>query len=1177
MSTKFTKVFVGLMAAVVLMTGVSLAQAASLTQTQIDAIVSLLQSFGADSATVANVQSALTGGAVTPTTTTGIVLSKSLKMGDNNADVKNLQIILNKDAATQVASTGAGSPGNESTYFGSLTKAAVIKFQEKYASEVLTPVGLTAGTGYVGAMTIAKLNTVAGGITTTTTTTGGTTPTVPAGTGLTLSSATQPAATLAPQSAARIPFTKVTLTAGTDGDVVVNGIKIERTGLAQDAVFSGIVLLDENGLQLGLAKTFNSLHQATVGEAFTVKAGQSRTMTIAGNMATDNIAKAGQVAYLSVVGADTTATITGVLPITGAGHTINASLTIGTATVEKGALDPTSSVTKAVGTTGYTFSAVKITAGSAEKARIKSIRWNQSGSVSSSDLANIKTYVDSVAYDVTVSSDGKYYTSTFGDGIVVDKGLTKEISVKGDILSGSSRTADFDIYKTTDLYISGETYGYGITPSATTGTSCSGTTSCDDSEFQTIDPWYDASQVTVGQGSLMVSSSTAVPAGKITNGGAGRSLASFVFDVTGESVTFTQIVLTVATNTGEGGGELLSNVSIYDSNGAAIAGPQDPNSAGTSITYTETVTLPVGKNILTVKGNLNTGWETNATIRISFNPSSALSSVKGVTTDQTITPTPGTIVYGNTQTVSAGALTVSPASSLTTSNVVNGKTGATLGRFVLDATASGEDVKVTSVQVRAITGTNADLDELSSIQLFDGAIALNTGSNVYNPSSNVGAADATLTIALDSGGYIVPKGTTKIIDLKANVNASTTPTSNTTYKFDFSVGSPDWAVTGVTTSQTIAESLQTGAGALMTIASYGTLAITLDSSSPSEKWYSAGTDGVTLGVYRLTGTNEAMTLTDFAVKLPNTASSSPADIEKIYLYDGVTKIAEKSSPAFGGDYSTTNTESFSLPSTGAGSITIPVNGYKTLTVKAKLGSIGTGYPATAGHLIAVATTTTTTNYKATGAESGQTISPTASNAGASAGARVFRSSPTVTRLALTNTTLTNGTNVLYKFSVAADSAYDIGLYKVTFTVSTTTATATAFKLVETTSGKTVKSSATANSNGIVDIVVASADYGADEITISASQTYTYELQATVTGAAIGSSILTQLEGDAGYLTGINAFMDDAPTIHSDQTDNDFIWSDLSVSSHSTTSADWANGYKVSGLPTTNLDASVLSK
>jgi peptidoglycan hydrolase-like protein with peptidoglycan-binding domain len=42
--------------------------------------------------------------------------------------------------------------------FSRETQAAVIRFQEKYAAEILAPLGLKTGTGYVGQSTKNKLN-----------------------------------------------------------------------------------------------------------------------------------------------------------------------------------------------------------------------------------------------------------------------------------------------------------------------------------------------------------------------------------------------------------------------------------------------------------------------------------------------------------------------------------------------------------------------------------------------------------------------------------------------------------------------------------------------------------------------------------------------------------------------------------------------------------------------------------------------------------------------------------------------------------------------------------------------------------------------------------------------------------------------------------------------------------
>lgn len=86
------------------------------------------------------------------------IFMRTLHAGMRGEDVRELQKFLNTDTETRIASVGAGSPGNETGYFGSATKRALIKFQEKYRAEVLVPIRLKFGTGILGAKTREKIS-----------------------------------------------------------------------------------------------------------------------------------------------------------------------------------------------------------------------------------------------------------------------------------------------------------------------------------------------------------------------------------------------------------------------------------------------------------------------------------------------------------------------------------------------------------------------------------------------------------------------------------------------------------------------------------------------------------------------------------------------------------------------------------------------------------------------------------------------------------------------------------------------------------------------------------------------------------------------------------------------------------------------------------------------------------
>ena len=111
-----------------------------LSSTQVASIVSLLQSFGADAATIASVQAALSGVSAAP----AVGFTRDLRAGMTGEDVRQLQRFLNARGFV-VAPAGFGSPGNETEYFGPATQAALAKFQAAHS--------ITPAVGYFGPKT----------------------------------------------------------------------------------------------------------------------------------------------------------------------------------------------------------------------------------------------------------------------------------------------------------------------------------------------------------------------------------------------------------------------------------------------------------------------------------------------------------------------------------------------------------------------------------------------------------------------------------------------------------------------------------------------------------------------------------------------------------------------------------------------------------------------------------------------------------------------------------------------------------------------------------------------------------------------------------------------------------------------------------------------------------------
>ncbi len=1017
-----------------------------------------------------------------------------------------------------------------------------------------------------------------------------------------------PAATAVPAKAARVPFTKVNLTA-TGGDVVVDSMTIERGGgMAQDDNFDSVNIVDlstDPGETIATDKTLNSSHQATINDDVTIESGTTKSLMLVGNMASS--VNAGEIPTLKLTAATVKddATLNATLPITGNAMTMNGTISVATVTLGEGASNPDSDKTPKVGDTDVDFTEIKISNTSSDEAiELEQIKFVQYGSAGASDVENfdlVDSSTNTVLATVEKMNDDKEVVFNFDTALEIDKGKNKQLMIRGDIEGGAARTIQMKIDKFTDILAMGQLYGFYVT--ATAGTNARST-----------EPVFGADTVvyeqTIGEGSLKVTQSS-LAAANIAEGADEVTLGAFDFVVKGEPITISKIgwqtYIDLATDGTSATTSDITNLTIYDEDGNSVAGPMDPThdygdggKAYGSATTTDSFTVPVGTNTYTVKADLSSDFSADDTIAIKITPDSNITAT-GDVTSKTVDPTPSSIVSSATMTVKTGALYVSLDPTVSSTSVVQGTNDFVFAKLVLNATASGEDINVSQVKVRVEPGT-ASADELSNFTIYDGDTALDVTNDPDSALSSDADTKSTSTFSL-ADTLVVESGESKTLTVKADISLATE--TNDTFKVGIS--DANISATGASTGSSISPTYSASDGATITIQNSGSLTVYASSATPSAGLITADTSGVEVGVFNATASYEDINIEKIYFTTTRVNSGGLDQVDTFYLYDEDGALIKSVTPT-STDSDDGNTVLVDMSSDPlviekgtSEDVTIEVDtapAYRYPTV-AGLGQAGQGFKFSIN---------ATGDITAKGASSGVAVSSKTVSC-AMKEMTVYHSVPTVTlnedmSEGITSGSFTDGTvtgKELYKFKVAADSKGDIGLYRASFLITTSTATVTPSSMYITDGTETVAKWGEIDTAQYVQ--VDDNDDGGSAIynfyftddqsapddatlanatnvisyTVAEGNEKTFTLKGTVkctsdggcSGSSGNGSLQIQFLGDSSWpsIAGSEGYPDGADELDAENYENSFIWGDYNItggtsSTTASSSEQWTNGYRV---------------
>ena len=749
----------------VVMMAPGLAQGATVEelQAQINTLMAQLTTLQAQLATLQGATPAVTSCTITS-------FDRNLKQGMTGDDVKCLQIVLNSDVATQVAAIGVGSSGNETSYFGALTKAAVVKFQEKYASEVLASYGLTTGTGFVGLTTRAKLNSLLAVVTPPagvvcgngTCETGETTANCPAdcpvaapvAAGLTaaLASNTPASGTIATTSSGLgssvVELVKFTFTNGDASDAKVTNLKIKRIGISDDTTLPSIYLFD-GYTRLGDESTLSSSVVTFNNSAgiFTVPTGGSKTISVRADIKT---ATSGQTIGMELVAATDVTTdasaVNGTFPITGNLMSIAQASTPAQAYLSTATPVPTGD-TSIDATNDYIIYQNTLTVNQ-QNANLEYLRFTQIGSISAGDLDNIRLSIAGAQV-----ATGKLVAGLVGQDLIFDlsaapiaftKGQSKQITVYADIVGGATKTLRIGLEKSADILLKDTAYGnyvmVGITDATTAFTA------------------NRTGTKTIAQGTVTVTRRTDSPSTAVVLNASNVSLAKFDVKANGEEIKINSLKVRIDVTDSDAVDTIkyLRNCSllldgVQVGNITTVAVDTDESDLGVGSDYTSfniyqkipAATTKVLEVKADVYGCSSTACSTNIlesgdTVEVEIYGADGLANAQGMASLAMI-DAPAATAKATTLDVGVGGLTLKINSAYGNQSAAPGS-DTRIGSFVLSS-AEYDAINISSFTV-AVTVTTMATTNMSNIYLkYDGTETAKKGTV---SSSNVFSSTTTL-------------------------------------------------------------------------------------------------------------------------------------------------------------------------------------------------------------------------------------------------------------------------------------------------------------------------------------------------------------------------------------------------------------------------------------------------